>query len=155
MITILQQGQEAKVQVSIKDFDMRYRDFKVSLIYGYRRTVVEIPKSAMVNDDEGNWYFGFDTEGMVGKITALCEWQVPDEDYPDQFQTRTDEQYLCFVVATPCPRFICCPACSGEHDVTYTFTDENNVSVFYLYLCDCDHNPILTKDGENILVLNK
>lgn len=75
MITILQQGQEAKVQVSIKDFDMRYRDFNVSLIYGYRRTVVEIPKSAMVHDSDWNYFFTFDTEGIVGKVTARCEWR--------------------------------------------------------------------------------
>ena len=155
MIQILQQGQECKVQVSIKDFDMRFGDFNVSLIYGYRRTVVEIPKSAMVHDDDWNFFFTFDTEGVVGKVIARCKWREMDDDYPDTWKDNADEQYICFVVSNPCPRFIACPACSEEHDVTYTFTDEPNIGVHYFYLCDSEHNRLLTSDGMNILVLKQ
>lgn len=155
MITILQQGTEAKVQVSIKDFDMRFGDFKVSLIYGYRRTVVVIPKSAMVHDDDWNFFFTFVTDGMVGKVTARCEWREMDDDYPDKWKDNIDEQYLCFVVSDPCPRFIACPACEHSGRVTYTFTDEPNIREHYLYLCDSEHNRIVTSDGMNILVLKQ
>jgi hypothetical protein len=155
MITILQQGTEAKVQVSIKDFDMRFGDFSVSLIYGYRRTVVEIPKSAMVHDDDWNFFFTFATDGMVGKVVARCEWREMDDDYPDAWKDNVDEQYLCFVVSDPCPRFIACPACEHSDRVTYKFTDEPNIRERYLYLCDSEHNRIVTSDGMNILVLKQ
>lgn len=155
MITILQQGQEAKVQVSIKDFDMRFGDFKVSLIYGYRRTVVEIPKSAMVHNDDWDYFFTFDTEGIVGKVTARCEWREMDGDYPTTWKVNADEQYLCFIVSNPCPRFIACPACEPDDRVTYTFTDVPNIGERYLYLCDSEHNRLVTSDGMNILVLKQ
>lgn len=155
MITIIQQGTEAKFKVEIKNFDMEFGEFKVSLIYGYRRTVVEIQKSQMVTDDEGNYYFGFDTEGMVGKVTARCEWIVPDDDYPDDEQTHVDEQYLCFVVPNPCPQFIACPDCKTDGIVKYTPTDEHHIGTRYMFLCDNRHNRIVTVDGDFLMALKQ
>lgn len=155
MITILQQGTETKYKVKIKDFDMQYGEFKVSLIYGYRRTVVEILKSQMVSDDDNNFYFTFDTDDIVGKVIARCEWIIPDDDYPDNKRTITDEQFLCFVAPNPCPKFITCPACTKDSDVTYTLTDTPNLGTKYYVMCDYKHNPIVSVDDEYLLVLKE
>ena len=156
MITIIQQGTEAKFKVEIKDFDMRYDDFKVSLIYGYRRTVVEIPKEQMIVDtDDYSYYFGFDTKDMVGQVTAKCEWYVRDADYPDDRQTHTDEQFLCFVAPDPCPKFITCPTCKENGQVTYTLTEGHNIDSDYYILADKEYGRFVTADDEYILVLKK
>lgn len=153
---ILAQGEEGKFQVDIKDFDMEANSFNVKLVYGYRRTVVEIPKTQMFQDGGGKWYFAFDTEGMVGRVTAICTWRVPDTDCPDGYREETDEQYLCFVATTPCPRFIACPACSGtDQRVTYTRTETSDIADMYTYLGCADYDRILTCDDEVILVLKE
>ena len=154
MITIIQQGTEAKFKVEIKDFEMQYNDFRVLLIYGYRRTVIEIEKKDFIEEDN-NWYIAFDTDNMVGRVTARCEWFVRDSDYPDDRQTHVDEQFLCFVAPNPCPQFIACPACEPDGRVKYTLESGHNIGAKYFFLSDKDYNPIVTCDGENILVLKK
>ena len=150
---ILQQGEDAKFQVAIKDFDMEVNIFTVTLIYGYRRVKVEIEKSQMFQDGAGNWYFVFNTDDMVGRVTVLCTWRVPDTDCPDGYREESDEQYLCFVATTPCPQFLVCPACTQEGRVTYTRTEVSDIAGLYAYLACADYDRILTCDDEVILVL--
>ena len=153
---ILQQGEEAKFQIAIKDFDMDANDFKVELVYGYQRTIVEIDKSQMVHSADGKYFFTFDTDGMVGRVTAICTWQVPDTDYADGYRQETDEQYLCFVASVPCPQFISCPQCSAnDNPVTYTRTEQSSIADEYTYLACADYDRILTCDNEVILVLKE
>lgn len=153
---ILQQGEEAKFQINIKDFDMDANDFKVELMYGYRRTTVEIDKSQMVHSADGKYFFTFDTDGMAGRVTAICTWQVPDTDYQDGYRQETDEQYLCFVASVPCPQFISCPQCgANDHTVTYTRTEQSSIADEYTYLACADYDRILTCDNEVILVLKE
>lgn len=155
MITIIPQGTEPKFQVEIKNFDMKWGDFTVTLTYGYRQTKIVIPKADMVHDDDFNYFFGFDTKDMVGKVTAQCHWKVQDDDYTDNTQEQYDEQFLCFVAPDPCPRIICCPECKTDGQVVYTQTGEHNISVEYQVLCDKEHRPLLTSDNERIMVLKK
>ena len=149
---ILQQGEEAKFQIAIKDFDMESNDFQVTLIYGYRRTTQLITKGQMVHAADGKWYFTFDTDGMVGRVSIECLWQVPDTDYADDYRQETDEQYLCFVASTPCPQFVACPACTDDHPVTYTRTEQSSIADEYTYLACADYDRIITCDDEIILV---
>ena len=149
---ILQHGEEAKFQTAIKDFDMEANDFQVTLIYGYRRTTQLITKGQMVHAADGKWYFTFDTDGMVGRVSIECLWQVPDTDYADGYRQETDEQYLCFVASTPCPQFVSCPACTGDHPVTYTRTEQSSIADEYTYLGCADYDRIITCDDEIILV---
>ena len=149
---ILQQGEEAKFQIAIKDFDMESNDFQVTLIYGYRRTTQLITKGQMVHAADGKWYFTFDTDGMVGRVSIECLWQVPDTDYADGYRQETDEQYLCFVASTPCPQFVACPACTDDHPVTYTRTEQSSIADEYTYLACADYDRIITCDDEIILV---
>ena len=57
---IIQQGEVAKFQVQIKDFDMESNDFRVELIFGYRRHKVTIEKTQML-ENGGTYYFTIDT----------------------------------------------------------------------------------------------
>ena len=150
---ILQQGEEAKFQIAINDFDMEANDFQVTLIWGYRRTTMLITKSQMVHSADGKWYFTFDTDGMVGRVSIECLWQVPDTDYADGYRQETDEQYLCFVAAVPCTQFISCPQCgANDHPVTYTRTEQSSIADEYTYLACADYDRIITCDDEIILV---
>ena len=116
---IIQQGEVAKFQVQIANFNMEANDFRVELIYGYRRHKMTIEKNQML-ENGGTYYLTIDTANMVGRVTARCTWRVPDADCPDGYREETDEQYLCFVATTPCPQFIACPACTQDGRVTYT-----------------------------------
>ena len=149
---IIQRGEFAKFQVQIVNFDMEANDFHVELVYGYRRTTVTIEKAQML-ENGGLYYIIFDTADMVGRITARCTWFVPDTDAPDGYREKADEQFLCFVVTTPCPQFLTCPACAEEHQVTYTRTDQSDIADKYQRLADKYDRPLLTVDDEYIFVL--
>lgn len=151
---IIQRGEVVKFQVQIADFNMEVSDFRVELIYGYRRTTVTIEKQQML-EIGGLYYIIFDTDDMIGRVTARCVWMVPDGDITVGVREKVDEQYLCFVVATPCPQFLTCPACITEHPVTYTRIEESNISQKYQRLADVNGNPILTSDGEYLFVTKK
>ena len=153
---ILQQGEEAKFKIEISDFDMSDGEFKVVLVWGYRRHKMEILKSQMVNGSDGKWYFTFDTTDMVGRVNVECTWQVNDTDFPDGYREERNEQYLCFVASTPCPQFVSCPACStSDLPVTYTRTEQSSIADLYAYLGCADYDRILTCDDEVILVLKE
>ena len=149
---IIQQGEEVKFQVQIKDFDMEVNDFRVELIYGYRRTTVAIEKAQML-ENGGQYYIVFDTDDMVGRVTARCTWVGPDTDAPDGYREKTDEQFLGFIVTTPCPQFFTCPACTEEHPVPYTRTEQSDIADKYQRLADKYDRPLLTVDNEYIFVL--
>lgn len=152
---IIQQGEEAKFLVNIKGFDMHAGMFYIDLIYGYRQTVLGITKDMMIETQEG-WILIFHTDGMVGKVTARCTWDVDDLDCPDLLRTKVEEQVLCFVVAVPCPQLFTCPDC-GQDDylVTYTRTEQSDIAERYSRLLDCNGLSLLTADNEFIYVLTE
>ena len=152
---IIQQGEEVKFYIDIADFDMDERDFRVELIYGYRRHVMTITKSQMNKSTRDRWYFVFDSEDMLGKVTARCVWSVYDEDFPNNSREEVNEQYLCFVATTPCPQMIPCPACTLEHPVAYERTTESSIAELYKYLCDNYGHRIVSSDDNYILVLKE
>lgn len=149
---IIQRGEIVKFQVQIADFDMEANNFRVELIYGYRRTTVTIEKEQML-ENGGQFYIIFDTEDMVGRITARCVWFVPDTDVQGSEREKTDEQFLCFVVTTPCPQFLTCPSCTDDHPVTYTRTEQSDIADKYQRLADRYDRPFLTADGDYIFVV--
>ena len=149
---IIQQGEVVKFQVQIADFDMEANNFRVELVYGYRRTTVTIEKEQML-ENGGQYYIVFDTEDMVGRVTARCVWLVPDTDVQGSEREKTDEQFLCFVVTTPCPQFLTCPACTDDHPVTYTRTEQSDIAEKYQRLADRYDRPLVTVDGDFIFVV--
>lgn len=149
---IIQQGELAKFKVEIANFDMEANDFRVELIYSYRQTTITITKDEML-ENGGSYYIEFPTTDMVGLVTARCVWMVPDTDAPGAEREKDDRQHLCFVVTTPCPQFLSCPACTEEHPVTYTRTDQSDISEKYQRLADKYDRPLLTSDDLYIFVL--
>lgn len=145
-ITILRRGTEAKCYVAIKDVAMEDIDFKVELIYGYRRTTIEIDKSQMKQDTQGKWFFMFDTDSIIGLVTARCTWILNDTDCPDGERTKVDEQPLCFIADVTCTKLFTCPCAATDSVVTYTFTNESDIASEFLRLCDCDGHPLATSD---------
>ena len=145
-ITILRRGTEAKCYVDIKNVTMEDIDFKVELIYGYRRTTIEIEKSQMSQDTQGKWFFVFNTEGIIGLLTARCTWYLTDTDCPDGERTKVDEQPLCFVADATCTKLFACPCAKSDSVVTYTFTDDSDIASEFVRLCDCDGHPLATAD---------
>ena len=79
---------------------------------------------------------------------------MPDGDYPDGLRTEVDRQYHCFVVSSPLPKFICCPALPvSTGTVSYEFTDESDVAKSYIYLVDSEDRNLVTCDNEKLMVL--
>lgn len=151
---IIPQGELVKFKIDIKDknFDIVFDDFTILLIYGMRGESVEIKKSDCIIAAEG-CYFSFDTSKMIGKVTAVCAYDVGDSDTGGE-RRRVDMQILCFVSPVPCPRFLACPACSAEeHQVEYTLITDSDVTASYKLLCDCYGTVLVTRDLMNIYVL--
>ena len=145
-ITILRRGTEAKCYVDIKNVTMEDIDFKVELVYGYRRTTILIEKAQMSQDTQGKWFFVFNTEGIIGLLTARCTWYLTDTDCPDGERTKVDEQPLCFVADATCTKLFACPCAKSDSVVTYTFTDDSDIASEYVRLCYCDGHPLATTD---------
>jgi len=145
-ITILRRGTEAKCYVDIKNVTMEDIDFKVELIYGYRRTTIEIEKSQMKQDTTGKWFFIFESDAMIGLVTARLTWILNDTDCPDGERTKVDEQQLCFVADATCTKLFACPCAKSDSVVTYTFTDDSDIASEFVRLCDCDGHPLATSD---------
>jgi hypothetical protein len=121
-------------------------DFKVELIYGYRRTTIEIEKSQMKQDTTGKWFFIFESDAMIGLVTARLTWILNDTDCPDGERTKVDEQQLCFVADATCTKLFACPCAKSDSVVTYTFTDDSDIASEFVRLCDCDGHPLATSD---------
>ena len=153
---IIQQGEEAKFRIEIENFDIESGTLQVELIHGYRRQKITITKEQIFQGSDGNWYFTFSTEGITGRVTAVCTWRVPDTDCDDGYREEVDEQYLCFVVSTPCPQFVSCPNCDAtEQRVTYTRTEQSSIADDYAYLGCADYDRIISVDDEIMLVLKE
>lgn len=153
---IIPQGELAKFKIDIKDknFDIDFDDFTILLTYGMMGESLEIKKSDCIIAAEG-YYFSFDTSKMMGKVTAVCAYDVGDSDTGGE-RRRVDMQMLCFVSPVPCPRFLACPACAAEeHQVEYTRITESDVTASYELLCDCYGTVFVTRDLMNIYVLAK
>lgn len=153
---IIRQGEEAKyaMRIDYEGFSMDTDDFKVTLSWGMQGDSLTISKSEMTANIEDGYFFIFDSTPMVGRVVARCTWYVPDIDCADNLRTVTDEQLLCFVAATPLPRFACVPAPSEcPHHVTYERSEQSDVASEYQYLASVEGDRLITKDTEYILVL--
>lgn len=121
-------------------------DFTLELIYGMRRMVMTIEKSQMKQDTTGKWFFIFETDAMIGLVTARLTWILNDTDCPDGERTKVNEQPLCFVTVTACTKLFACPCAKSDSVVTYTFTDDSDIASEFVRLCDCYGHPLATAD---------
>jgi hypothetical protein len=146
---LIQQGERAKyiVESNRADFDFEENDYFLEICFGMMGQKLTIPKSELIESADDGFIMSFDTSDMVGRIQARMVLNVPDIDIPDSERKEVDRQFIAFVVTTPCPRFMMCPACDGEgHDVKYERTEESDIASKYLRLCDCDGHPLATDD---------
>ena len=90
------QGDEAKYQVRIEQegFNMETDDFEIELLWGMLGRKVTIKKSDTIFSVDG-FFFVFNTDEMVGRVTARCTYHIPDIDCPDGLRTEVDEQLVC------------------------------------------------------------
>lgn len=100
---IIQQGELAKYRIDIDrtGFSMTADDFQVLLTWGMRGESLTIPKSAMLQNEDGATFFQFDTTPMVGRVAAECTYYVPDSDCASGLRPEVERQPLCFVTDQP------------------------------------------------------
>ena len=122
-MNIFQRGDKAKFIITSQNVNLNMEtcDFYVELIYGMRADKLTIQKADMLYGTDGEYVLIFDTSKMIGKIKARFVWYCIDTDVdPDNRRQEVDEQYIGFVVDTPCPQLFTCPKCSSVgHDVRY------------------------------------
>ena len=152
---IIQQGERAKyfVRSDKWNFNFEENSYYLEIIYGMMGQKITIPKSKFkyLND---HWLFSFPTTGMVGPVKARLVMEIFDPDCPEDVREEVDEQYIGFVITTPCPQFFRCPKCDSiGHDVIYERTEESDIGERYAMLCDRNGVPIMTSDDEYICVL--
>ena len=89
-------------------------DFTVELRWGMRPKSLMITKQDMIADTSGKYFFEFDTKKMVGKVTAICRYYVPDTDDPDGVREEVDSSsfalcgdYHTMSDITACPEVQC------------------------------------------------
>ena len=113
---------------------------------------IVIPKSEFKYIN-GHWLFSFPTDKMVGAVRARLVMELFDPDCPDDLREEVDEQYIAFVVTTPCPNILCFPSCDGDHEIIYERTEQSDVGDRYARLCDKNGVPLTTRDGGYLFVL--
>ena len=166
---IVQQGEKLKYIVTSRNqnFNMEECDFYVEILYGMMGKKLVIPKSDFLYSTGGEYVLMFSTDGMVGKLTARMVWQCHDTDSdPNNQRQEVDEQIIAFVVTTPCPHLLICPACPTDRDVNYERTDDPDIASLYVRLCVTEtitpdgggepyniYRPLITRDDSYLYVL--
>jgi hypothetical protein len=151
---IIQQGERAKyfVRSDKWNFNFEENSFYLEILYGMMGQKLTIPKSEFQYLD-GHWVFSFPTTGMIGPVKARLVMEIFDPDCPDDVRQEVDEQYIAFVVTTPCPQFLRCPACGEVHEIVYERTEQSDIAERYARLADKDGNRFRTADGGYLFVL--
>lgn len=130
---IIQRGDIAKYQITIRrdDFDMQNDDFTVTLKWGIASPAsMKIVKADMFHDEDWNVYFLFDTSLMLGRVTAECEYIVPDTDAEGGSRKSIDRQVLCLVADNATAKLPKCPVL-GERYVEYQRTFRSDAKTLY------------------------
>lgn len=153
---IIPQGELVKFKIEISDpyYDISRDDFEIELLYGMLGKSIKIKKSDCIIGAEG-CFFSFPTDDIIGKVSAICHYDVGDSD-TGGIRQRADMQMLCFVSPVPCPTFLTCPACATEeHLVSYERITDSDATATYDLLCDKYGTVFVTRDLMNIYVLHE
>lgn len=153
---IIPQGEQVKFKIEISDpyYDIGRDDFEIELVYGMLGKSIVIKKSECIISAEG-CFFSFPTNDMVGKVSAICHYNVGDSD-TGGIRQRVDMQRLCFISPVPCPTVMQCPACATEeHLVSYERITDSDATATYDLLCDKYGTVLVTRDLMNIYVLHE
>jgi hypothetical protein len=153
---IIQRGERAKYFVKSDKWNFSFEEnsYRLEIIYGMTGKKIVIPKAEfqLLN---GHWLFSFPTQDIIGKVKARLVMEIFDPDCPDGLREEVDEQWIAFVVDTPCPQFLKCPKCDGKHEIIYERTEESDVGNRYARLCDRDGVPLETSDEGWLFVLRE
>ena len=154
---IINQGERAKyfVRSDKWNFSFETNSYRLEILYGMTGKKIVIPKSdfQLLN---GKWVFSFPTNDIVGKVKARLVMEIFDPDCPDGLREEIDEQYIAFVIQSPCPQFFKCPKCCDEtKEIVYERTEESDIGNRYARLCDCNGQPFRTEDDGYLYVLRE
>jgi hypothetical protein len=152
---IIQQGERAKYFVSSKKWNFNFEEnsYHLEIIYGMMGQKITIPKSEFQYLNN-RWVFSFPTDDMVGQVKARLVMELFDPDCPDDTREEVDEQYIAFVVNTPCPRLLRCPACcEQDREIIYERTEASDIAERYARLADKFGKRLRTSDGGYLFVL--
>lgn len=152
---IIQQGERAKYFVKSDKWNFSFEEnsFYLEILYGMFGQKIVIPKSEFLFLDN-KWLFSFPTTGMVGKIKARLVMEIFDPDCPEDVRQEVDEQIIGFVVNTPCPRLLRCPACcEKDREIIYERTEASDIAERYARLSDKDGNRFRNAEGGYLYVL--
>lgn len=153
---IINQGERAKyfIRSDKLNFNFEENDYYLEIIYGMSGRKITIEKSDFLYLNN-RWLFSFPTQGIIGPIKARLAMEIIDEDCPDGVREEVDEQYIGFVVTSPCPQFLRCPACSTVHDIVYERTERSDIAELYARLADKDGKRFITDEDEFLYVLRE
>ena len=151
---IIQQGERAKyfVRSDKWNFNFEENSYYLEILYGMMGKKIAIPKSEFQYLNN-HWIFSFPTNEMVGPVKARLVMEIFDSDCPEDMREEVDEQYIGFVITTPCPQFFRCPACEGDHEIVYERTEQSDIGNRYARLCDKNGNPLTVSEGGYLFVL--
>ena len=134
---IIMQGERAKYFISSKksNFNFEENSYWLEILYGMQGKKITIPKSEFLYLND-HWIFSFPTDDIVGPVKARLVMEIFDPDCPEDLRTEIDEQYIGIVITNPCPQFLRCPACTGEHEIEYERTEASDIGERYARLAD-------------------
>lgn len=120
--TIIPQGEQARfiVKSNRADFSFKDSEYSLEIIYGMNGQRITIGKEDFVK--VGNdWTIHFSTSGIIGSILARLTVELDDEDCAGGIRPEVDDQYIGWVATSPCTQLHQCPACGGDHIISYTY----------------------------------
>lgn len=144
---IIPQGERAKyiVKSDKLNFNFEEYNYRLEIIYGMMNQKIVIKKDEFQFINR-RWVISFPTDGMVGPVKARLVMYITDDDCPEDVREEVDEQYIGFVVTTPCPQFLKCPCDNETHDIHYYRTERSDLADLYARLTDKDGFRFITDD---------
>lgn len=88
-----------KCEITADGFSMDANSFGIYLLWGMRGQKLSIEKSAMIRNNDGEWFFSFDTTDMFGPIRAVCWYWPYDRETQSISRKESDAIVLCVVRA--------------------------------------------------------
>lgn len=155
---IIQAGQEAKYRIMIdrEGFSQHENDFEVVLQWGMKGQELTIPKSEMMENERGEFFFVFPTKDMVGVVTARCTYYVPDMDYADGLREEVEQQPLCFVnTGVALPHIMDDGGIYDGRHVSYERQSQSNMKSIYVVLRDFSGKVLRDVNGFVLRALKK
>ena len=141
-----------RITITASDFNQRSNPWTLRVIDRFNRERLNMERKDFMRDSLGRFYFDM-KDVLTGEYRAITQIGIPDEDFNDGYQHRTDAQIFLHVNMCNCHHDCGCHCQTDGMEVlierVYTINIDGGD-----YLADVNGTPILDSEGNKIYFIN-